>query len=87
MSHLLHQLCGTARLIECARHQPALRPFIVTIGTKTSARLTFEVMAGSASEAQERHESLAEMCERVEVVPVEVAPADPVDAFRKAGVL
>lgn len=47
-----------------------LRTFIVTIGTKDSSRLMFEVQAQTTSQAQAEHKHRAELGERVEAWPV-----------------
>lgn len=50
-----------------------LKFYVVNIGERGNPRLSFTVMARSSSEAQEQHECLAEVEERVEALPVDDA--------------
>lgn len=53
-----------------ANDSPALRPYLVKIGTRAVPRLEFGVMATSSAAAFMQHMDLAERGERVEIIAV-----------------
>ncbi|GAB3763632.1 hypothetical protein GCM10028796_17480 [Ramlibacter monticola] len=64
-----------------------LQAFTVNIGRRGSPRLSFSCMAPDACSAQMQHLDLAEVGERVEVVPALAQKPEEIDLdeIRKAG--
>jgi hypothetical protein len=71
VSALLHSLCGSARLEECAKHEtpPVMRGYVVQVKRGAAIRLTFDVFGTDSCTVTAQHADLLEEGEKLEVTP------------------